>query len=112
MDADHPGNGGLIACRSTIPPVEAEERYYAIIEQSALAAGLNRKRLRLSRGGSLLADNYEQVYLRAYTYVPEARAAIGRYMEFFNTVCPHSSVDVRTPDEAYFNQLPAMVLAA
>jgi putative transposase len=55
---------------------------------------------------------YEEVYLRAYTNVPEARAAIGRYMQFFNTVRPHSSLDGRTPDEAYFNQLPAMVLAA
>ena len=55
---------------------------------------------------------YEEVYLRAYTNVPEARAAIGRYMQFFNTVRPHSSLDGRTPDEAYFDQLPAMVLAA
>ena len=55
---------------------------------------------------------YEEVYLRAYANVPEARADIGRYIQFFNAGRPHSSLDGRTPDEAYFNQLPSMVMAA
>ena len=55
---------------------------------------------------------YEEVYLHAYTNVPEARAGIGRYIHFFNAGRPHSSLDGRTPDEAYFNQLPSMVMAA
>jgi putative transposase len=55
---------------------------------------------------------YEEVYLRAYTNVPEAKAGIGRYIQFFNAGRPHSSLDGRTPDEAYFNQLPSMVMAA
>ena len=55
---------------------------------------------------------YEDVYLRAYTKVLEARAAIGRYMHFFNTVRPHSSVEGRTPDAACFTLLPSMVMAA
>ena len=55
---------------------------------------------------------YEEVYLHAYTNVPEARAGIGRYIKFFNAGRPHSSLDGRTPDEAYFNQLPSMVMAA
>jgi putative transposase len=29
---------------------------------------------------------YEEVYLRAYTSVPEARASIGRYLAFYNPV--------------------------
>jgi len=55
---------------------------------------------------------YEEVYLRAYANVPEARAGIGRYIQFFNAGRPHSSLDGRTPDEAYFNQLPSIVMAA
>ena len=39
---------------------------------------------------------YEEVYLRAYDSVDEARASLSRYM----------SLDARTPDQAYFNSLP------
>jgi putative transposase len=45
---------------------------------------------------------YEEVYLRAYESVSEARASIGRYLAFYNERSPHSSLDGRTPDEAYF----------
>jgi len=47
---------------------------------------------------------YEEVYLHAYDSVPEARAAIGRYLGFYNSRRPHSSLDGKTPDQAYFNQ--------
>lgn len=46
---------------------------------------------------------YEEVYLRAYDSVGEARALLGRYLDFYNRSRPHSSLDRRTPDEAYFN---------
>ena len=49
---------------------------------------------------------YEEVYLRAYETVAEARNLIGRYLDFFNRKRPHSSLDARTPDRAYFTQLP------
>ena len=56
---------------------------------------------------------YEEVYLRAYNNVPEARLSLGRYIDgFYNTKRPHSSLDRKTPDEAYFNLLPAILLAA
>jgi putative transposase len=45
---------------------------------------------------------YEEVYLCAYDSVSEARASIGRYLAFYNERRPHSSLDGRTPDEAYF----------
>jgi putative transposase len=45
---------------------------------------------------------YEEVYLRAYDSVSEARASIARYLAFYNERRPHSSLDGRTPDEAYF----------
>ncbi|KAF7277660.1 hypothetical protein GWI33_000986 [Rhynchophorus ferrugineus] len=55
---------------------------------------------------------YEEVYLHAYKTVAEARAGIGRYLIFYNSRRPHSSLDWRTPDQAYFNALPAISEAA
>ncbi len=55
---------------------------------------------------------YEEVYLRAYETVAEARRLIGRYLDFFNTKRPHSSLGARTPDQAYFAELPKLAAAA
>ena len=54
---------------------------------------------------------YEEVYLRAYESVADARASIGRYLAFYNGKRPHSSLDARTPDQAYFNPLPPAAAA-
>jgi putative transposase len=54
---------------------------------------------------------YEEVYLRAYDTVGEARAALGRYLDFYNRLRPHSSLDRQTPDEAYFGASPLAVAA-
>ena len=54
---------------------------------------------------------YEEVYLRAYDSVGESRASIGRYLDFYNRKRPHSSLDARTPDRAYFDQLPQVAAA-
>ena len=54
---------------------------------------------------------YEEVYLRAYDSVGEARASLGRYLNFYNSQRPHSSLDRKTPDEAYFNP-PTISMAA
>jgi len=54
---------------------------------------------------------YEEVYLRAYDSVAEARASIGRYLDFYNRKRPHSSLDARTPDRAYFDGLPLVAAA-
>jgi len=54
---------------------------------------------------------YEEVYLRAYESVSEARASIGRYLDFYNRRRPHSSLDGATPDQAYFTPLPFRVAA-
>jgi putative transposase len=45
---------------------------------------------------------YEEVYLRAYDSVSDARASIGRYLDLYNRRRPHSSLDGRTPDQAYY----------
>ena len=54
---------------------------------------------------------YEEVYLRAYDSVSDARVSIGRYLAFYNGRRPHSSHGGRTPDRAYFDNLPQAVAA-
>lgn len=52
---------------------------------------------------------YEEVYLHAYGAVSEARGSIGRYLNFYNSRRPHSSLAAKTPDQTYFDNLPLMV---
>jgi len=54
---------------------------------------------------------YEEVYLKAYQSVAEARSSIGRFLEFYNGRRPHSALDRRTPDQAYYASLPRCVAA-
>jgi len=54
---------------------------------------------------------YEEVYLHAYESVSQARASIGRYIDFYNTIRPHSSLRELTPDQVYFNRLPESLAA-
>jgi putative transposase len=54
---------------------------------------------------------YEEVYLRAYDGVGEARSSIARYLDFYNGRRPHSSLDGATPDQAYFTPLPFRMAA-
>ena len=54
---------------------------------------------------------YEEVYLKAYDSVSEARSSIGRYLDFYNSRRPHSSLDGATPDQAYFPPLPIRLAA-
>jgi len=54
---------------------------------------------------------YEEVYLKAYQSVSEARDSIGSYIQFYNTLRPHSALDRQTPDEAYFGS-KAIAMAA
>jgi putative transposase len=54
---------------------------------------------------------YEEVYLKAYDSVSEARASIGRYLGFYNGKRPHSRHGGLTPDRAYFDNLPLATAA-
>ena len=54
---------------------------------------------------------YEEVHLRAYETVSEARLSISRYLTFYNGRRPHSSLDRQTPDQAYFTRLPHIAAA-
>ena len=46
---------------------------------------------------------YECIYLNAYETGSEARKGIGDWIRRYNMECPHSSLDDRTPYEAYWN---------
>ena len=55
---------------------------------------------------------YEEIYLHAYSNVPEARVGIGKYIKFYNQRRPHSSLAGKTPDHAYFNPPKPIPVAA
>ena len=44
---------------------------------------------------------YEEVYLKAYQNVHEARMGIGAYMRFYNEERPHQALGYRTPREVF-----------
>ena len=44
---------------------------------------------------------YEEVYLKAYETVAEARVGINAYLEFYNRRRPHQSLGYRTPAQVY-----------
>ena len=54
---------------------------------------------------------YEHVYLHAYDSVSEARTLLGKYIGFYNTRRPHTALDRRTPDTAYFTSQPLQLAA-
>ncbi len=47
---------------------------------------------------------YEEVYLKAYDSVVEARSGIGKYLKFYNTERKHQGLG-KTPDQAYFGEI-------
>ncbi len=56
---------------------------------------------------------YEEVYhLHADGSVSQAKAGIARYIDFYNSACPQSSLGKQTPDELYFAQFPEIKQAA
>ena len=44
---------------------------------------------------------YENIYLNAYETGSEARAGVGQWIEFYNTVRSHSSLNDISPYEFY-----------
>jgi len=91
---------------------------------SAFAEAVQSRGIRLSMDGKgSWRDNvfvervwrsikYEEVYLKAYESVSQARQSIGAYIQLYNQRRPHSSLADQTPDEAYFATLPAIKSAA
>ena len=48
---------------------------------------------------------YEEVYLKAYETVAEARASIDTYFEFYNSERRHQSLNRQTPDQFYLGNV-------
>ena len=55
---------------------------------------------------------YEDIYLRGYRSLVEARHGLAAYFEFYNSRRRHQRLDDRTPDEVYWTTLPQMQVAA
>ena len=47
---------------------------------------------------------YEEVYLKAYETVPEARAGIKEWIRFYNHERTHQSLGRQTPEQVYWNR--------
>jgi putative transposase len=55
---------------------------------------------------------YEEVYLHAYETVSAAHQGLERYLTFYNQTRPHRALDGKTPDQVYYDNLPARLTAA
>ena len=44
---------------------------------------------------------YEDVYLKAYESLPQARVGLGEYFRFFNSERRHQSLNRHTPNQVY-----------
>jgi putative transposase len=53
----------------------------------------------------------EEVYLHAYASVSESRTSIGRYLEFYSSIQPLSSLKALMPDQVYFDRPPESMAA-
>jgi len=51
---------------------------------------------------------YEEVYLKAYDSVSDARSSLGKYFVFYNSERRHQNLARRTPDEVYYQSAARM----
>jgi putative transposase len=63
---------------------------------------LNGIRISMDGKGCWRTIKYEQVYLHAYSSIGDAKIHLKEYLEFYNTIRPHRSLDGRTPDAVYY----------
>ena len=55
---------------------------------------------------------YEEVYLKAYDSVSQAKASLGQFITFYNSRRPHQTFAGKTPDMIYFTNLLQQNIAA
>ena len=55
---------------------------------------------------------YEEVYLKAYDSVTDAKTHLTTYIRFYNERRPHRALDGKTPDATYFAALASAIRAA
>jgi len=51
---------------------------------------------------------YEEVYLKAYDSIGDARDSLGSYFAFYNAKRRHQSLDRQTPDSVYYHDVARM----
>jgi putative transposase len=51
---------------------------------------------------------YEEVYLKAYDSIGDARDSLARYFAFYNAKRRHQSLDRQTPDSVYYHDAARM----
>ncbi len=78
------------------------ERWLGKSEQGGPSKGAWRDNIFVERLWRTIT--YEEVSLRAYHNVSEARSSLDRYRAFSNRCRPHLSLDGHTPDPVSFNQ--------
>jgi len=49
---------------------------------------------------------YEEVYIKAYVSITEARKELKKFFDRYNMRRPHQGLDERTPDDVYWSTLP------
>jgi len=54
---------------------------------------------------------YQDVYLKAYESIAEARKGLTKYFDFYNRSRRHQSLDRRTPDDVYWSTLSQQQVA-
>lgn len=54
---------------------------------------------------------YDEVYLKAYRTVTEAKHSLAQYIDLYNKRRPHSSLDGVPPDTFYYQHLPLPMAA-
>jgi putative transposase len=54
----------------------------------------------------------KKAYLHAYDCVNDAKRGLEKYFRLYNQDRPHTALDDQTPDEFYFDNLPALPKAA
>lgn len=47
---------------------------------------------------------YEDIYIHDYRTIPEVRAGLKSYFDFYNTKRPHQSLDYKTPEHTYWEE--------
>ncbi len=55
---------------------------------------------------------YEEVYLKAYGAVSQAKQGIGEWMDFYNKDRRHASLNRMTPDQIYYDLPSGLPMAA
>jgi putative transposase len=104
-DSEQTTSSEYLRARVVIAAVNGDRTLAQLAEQFDVHTPIRSHRGK--RSSRVASDvEYEEVYLRAYEGVSDARASIGRSLDFYNGRRPHSSLDGMTPDQAYFTPLP------